>query len=77
MNNNFNSWNNNSNFEALDILSILGFIAQMTNIEQDKKQKEYIHQVIRVIGQEIAKLHIENERIETKLDMLLTWLNKK
>ena len=33
MNNIFNSQNNNSNFEALDILSILGFIAQMTNIE--------------------------------------------
>ena len=44
MNNNFNLWgNSNSNIEGLDLISIMGFIAQMTNISEDKKEKEYIH----------------------------------
>lgn len=69
--------NNNQNFEALDIITLMGFIAQMQNIEKDNKEKEYIHQVIHAISDEIQKLHKENDRIEYKLDKILEILNKK
>ena len=55
------SMNNNQNFEALDIISLLGFIAQIKNIEQDNKETNYIHAVIKSIFKEIEKLHQENE----------------
>ena len=69
--------NNNQNLEALDIINLMGFIAQMQNIQKDAKEKEYIHQVIYTISNEIQKLHKENDRIEYKLDKILEILNKK
>lgn len=68
--------NNNQNFESLDIITIMGFIAQMQNIQKDNKEKEYIHQIIHIISDEIQKLHKENDRIEYKLDKILEILNK-
>ena len=55
--------NNQQNFETLDILSILSFIAQMENIKKDNQQQEYIHSVIKAIAVEIEKLHKENDII--------------
>ena len=68
--------NNNQNFESLDIITIMGFIAQMQNIQKDNEEKEYIHQVIHAISDEIQKLHKENDKIEYKLDKILEALGE-
>lgn len=62
---------NNQNLEALDLLAIISFIAQIENMNEDKKEKEYIHTVIKAIAQQIEKLHKENDRLESKLDEIL------
>ena len=49
--------NNNQNFEALDILTLISFIAQIQNMNEDTKEKTYIHEVIKAISIEIEKLH--------------------
>lgn len=43
--------NNNQNLEALDLLAIISFIAQIENMNTDSKEKEYIHTVIKAIAQ--------------------------
>lgn len=63
--------NNNQNLEALDLLAIISFIAQIENMNEDKKEKEYIHTVIKAIAKQIEKLHKENDRLESKLDEIL------
>lgn len=63
--------NNNQNFEALDILTLISFIAQIQNMNQDAKQKQYIHDVIKAIAEEIEKLHKENDRLEKKINKIL------
>ena len=55
--------NNNANNSLLDSITILGFIAQLQNIGDDKSQTEYIRKVIQVIAEEIDKLHKENDEI--------------
>ena len=62
---------NNQNLEALDLLAIISFIAQIENMNKDSKEKEYIHAVIKAIAQQIDKLHKENDRIENKLNEVL------
>ena len=62
---------NNQNLEALDLLAIISFIAQIENMNEDSKEKEYIHTVIKAIAQQIDKLHKENDRIENKLNEVL------
>lgn len=42
---------NNQNLEALDLLAIISFIAQIENMNIDSKEKEYIHTVIKAIAQ--------------------------
>lgn len=42
---------NNQNLEALDLLAIISFIAQIENMNKDSKEKEYIHTVIKAIAQ--------------------------
>lgn len=41
---------NNQNLEALDLLAIISFIAQIENMNDDSKEKEYIHTVIKAIA---------------------------
>lgn len=40
-------------------------------MEEDKIEKDYIHSVIKQIGNEIDKLHYENDLIIEKLDKVL------
>ena len=40
-------------------------------MEEDEKEKEYIHKVILAIANEIEKLHKENDRLEAKIDKIL------
>lgn len=68
---------NNQNLEALDLLAIISFIAQIENMNDDSKEKEYIHTVIKAIVQQIEKLHKENDRIEHKLNEILNILQKR
>ena len=55
--------NNSNNNGLLDGITILGFIAQLQNIGDDKTQTEYIRKVIQAIADEIDKLHKENDII--------------
>lgn len=73
MNNN----NNNQNFEILDLITLIGFIAQIQNMKIDAEEKDYIHNVIKAIADEIQKLHEENDRIESKLNKILELLGKE
>lgn len=69
--------NNNQNFETLDLITLIGFIAQIQNMKIDAKEKDYIHDVIKAIADEIQKLHEENDRIESKLNKILELLGKE
>ena len=44
------------NFEALDLLTLISFLAQIQNMNEDTKEKAYIHEVIKAISIEIEKL---------------------
>lgn len=68
---------NNKQFETLDAITIVGFLAQLENMADDSKEKEYIHNVVFAIANEIEKLHQENNRIEQKLDKILQILKEK
>ena len=50
-------------FDFLDVLAIVSFMAQINNMNNDVKETQYIHKVIKTIGNEIAKLHYENDII--------------
>lgn len=69
--------NNNQNFETLDLITLIGFIAQIQNMKIDAEEKDYIHDVIKAIADEIQKLHEENDRIESKLNKILELLGKE
>ena len=60
---NLNNLNNKTSFNILDIITILGFVAQIQNITDDRSQTEYIQKVIQAIADEIEKLHKENDII--------------
>lgn len=60
---NLNNLNNKTSFNILDIITILGFVAQISNIQDDKTQTKYIQKVIQAIADEIEKLHKENDMI--------------
>lgn len=55
--------NNDSEFEALDLLNIASFLAQVDNIMSNNEQNKYIHKIIKAISLEINKLHKENNII--------------
>ena len=61
----------NNNFEFLDVITILGFVAQMQNLEKDEQYENYIKNFIYNLNEEIQKLHKENEEIIEKLDKVL------
>ena len=58
----------NGNLETLDIISIMSFIIQMQNLEEDKRYKGSVQQFEDVVQKEVDKLHAENEIIMKKLD---------
>lgn len=60
--NNYNL-NKKTSFNILDDITILSFIAQIKNINDDKVQTNYIQKVIKAIADEIEKLHKENDII--------------
>ena len=62
---------NNNNLEFLDVLTIIGFVAQLQNLEKDEHYENYIKNFIRNLDEEIQKLHKENEEIIEKLDKVL------
>ena len=68
--------NENQQFDFLDIISLMGFFAQMENLDKDQKYEEFIKKIIIGLVQEIEKLHKENEDIINKLDQMLEKLDK-
>lgn len=71
---NINNLKNKTNFNILDIITILGFVAQINNIQDDKTQTEYIQKVIQAIADEIKKLHKENDIIIKQNEEILNIL---
>ena len=72
--NNQNYQQDKNNLEALDIITMLSFAMQTTNIQKDEKQTEYIHKVIKAIANEIEKLHKENDIIIKQNEKILNLL---
>ena len=63
--------NENQQFDFLDVISLMGFFAQMENLDKDQKYEEFIKKIIIGLVQEIEKLHKENEDIINKLNQIL------
>ena len=66
-----NENNPNNGLEFLDIITIMGFLAQLKNLSKDEKYEQFIKKIILGLVQEIEKLHKENEDIIKKLDEVL------
>lgn len=62
-----NNNNINKNFDILDMLSLISFIAQMKNMSDDEKTALKNNSIIKAVADEIDKLHKENEDIITYL----------
>lgn len=62
-----NNNNINKNFDVLDMLSLISFIAQMKNMSDDEKAALKNNSIIKAVADEIDKLHKENEDIITYL----------
>lgn len=63
MGNNGNNNGDGQQLEFLDILTIVSFCAQLSNMSQDEQQTTYINNVIKAISNEIEELHEENNII--------------
>lgn len=71
-----NNLNKKTNFNILDDITILSFIAQIKNIDDDKVQTNYIQKVIKAIADEIEKLHKENDIIMQQNEEIIKLLKE-
>lgn len=69
--------NNGNQFEFLDLITIMGFLAQVDNMSKDESQTKYIHKVIKTIALEIDKLHKENDIIIKQNEEIIKLLKTK
>lgn len=69
--------NNNENFDFLDIITMVSFLAQMDNMNQDDAQNKFIHKVIHSISNEIEKLHKENDIIMAQNEEIIKLLKRE
>ena len=58
-----NNNNTNKNFDILDMLSLISFMAQIKNMSDDDKAALKNNSIIKAISDEIDKLHKENDDI--------------
>ena len=58
-----NNNENNKSFDMLDLITVIGFLAQMQNMQGDEKQAQKNNAIIKAISDEIDKLHKENDAI--------------
>ena len=72
-----NEKNNHTNISVLDVITILGYVAQLENIKSDNEQTNYIEKVIKAISDEIEKLHKENDIIIKQNEEILEILKGK
>ena len=63
MNNNNNSNNMNNTFGLIDILTLISFLAQMKNMNDDEFTSMKNNSIIKAVADEIDKLHKENDNI--------------
>lgn len=68
---------NNNEFGVLDSLNLISLFAQIQNMQDDAKETNYIHEVIKVIAIEIEKLHKENDDIIRQNEEILSLLKRK
>lgn len=69
--------NDNEEIGFLDILNIASFLVQIENMQEDEKETKYIHKVIKVIANEIDKLHKENDIIIEQNEEIIRLLKKR
>lgn len=62
--------------QSFDLIQLLSFYIQLKNIKQDDIQNNYIHNVIQSIGQQIDKLHKQNDIIMKQNQQILDKLDK-
>lgn len=67
----------NDNFKAMDLLNLISFYAQISNIKQDEDESKYIHNIIYAIGREIDLLHKENDEIIEQNNQIIKLLKEK
>ena len=61
--------NLNNNIQAMDLLNLIAFYAQLKNIQYDEQYSAYVHN-------EIAKLHDENDIIMKQNEQILDLLSQ-
>ena len=76
INNNNDNDNKQENLDMLDIITILSFIAQIQNMQENRVQNNWINKVIKTLFQEVNKLHYENELLFKKLEEVENAINK-
>lgn len=64
-------------FNLLDAVTIVSFLAQLDNMEKDVKQTKWIHGVVEKLAEEVQKLHEENDILIEKVDKILKLLGGK
>ena len=67
---------NNNSIQSFDLIQLLSFYIQLKNIKQDDIQNKYIHDVIQAIGNEIQKLHNQNDIIMKQNQQIIDRLDK-
>lgn len=60
--------NNNGYINVLDVITLLSYILQIQNSQEDKEYKNDIQQFEDMIKDEVSKMHKENNLILQKLD---------
>lgn len=68
--------NDYNNIQALDMINLLGFIAQINNIQKDGEYHEYMEKFFKQLFEEIQKLHKENDIIIKQNEKILKLLEK-
>lgn len=58
-----NNNENNKSLNMLDLITVIGFLAQMENMQGDEKQAKKNNAIIKAVADEINKLHKENDAI--------------
>lgn len=68
--------NEAQNFEFLDILTLIGFALQLSNISGDEKHNRWLKIILRALSNEIINLHNENHIIIKQNEDILYKLTK-
>ncbi len=76
LNNNLNNFNNMfGSLDIIDIISIISFIAQIQNMKGDELDKIKSNSVLKVVADEIDRLHKELKQVDDNEQEILKRLD--